>query len=102
MLTDYSSTQFDFGYLKKPVVYTHFDRDEFFSSHTYIPGYFTYEDDGFGEVVYDFDSTVDILIEYMENGCELKDKYLDRINGFYAYTDKNNSQRIFDEIKKLK
>lgn len=101
MLTDYSSTQFDFGYLKKPVVYTHFDKEEFFSSHTYVPGYFSYEEDGFGEVVYDLESTVDLLVEYMETGCQLKPKYLERIEGFYAYTDKNNSLRILEEIKKL-
>ena len=102
MLTDYSSTQFDFGYLKKPVVYTHFDREEFITSHTYVPGYFSYEEDGFGEVLYDLESTVNTLVEYMENGCELKPKYLERIERFYAYTDKNNCRRIFDEIVNLK
>ena len=102
LLTDYSSNQFDFAYLKKPVVYTQFDRAEFCSSHTYVPGYFSYEDDGFGEVVYDLDSTVNTLVEYMENDCALKDKYLERIESFYAYTDKNNCKRILEEIMKLK
>ena len=102
MLTDYSSTQFDFGYLKKPVVYAQFDKEEFCSSHTYVPGYFSYEEDGLGEVVYDIDSLIELLTNYMENGCELKDFYRDRIDRFFAFHDKNNCERIMQEILKLK
>ena len=51
LVTDYSSVQFDFAYLRKPVVYCQFDKEEFFSSHTYKEGYFSYERDGFGEVL---------------------------------------------------
>ena len=101
MLTDYSSTQFDFAYLRKPIVYTHFDKDAFFTSHSYVPGYFDYERDGFGEVVYDLDSTVAALIEYMENGCKLKDMYRERTDDFFAFSDKNNSKRVFERIKAL-
>ena len=50
MLTDYSSVAFDFAYLRKPIVYAHFDKEAFFSGeHSYTAGYFDYERDGFGE-----------------------------------------------------
>lgn len=95
ILTDYSSVAFDIAYLKKPVVYTHFD------SNHYAEGYFDYERDGFGEVEYTLEATVDRIIEYMENGCQLKDKYRQRIDSFFAFNDKNNCQRVYEKIIEL-
>ena len=97
MLTDYSSVAFDFAYLRKPIIYTQFDRDEFFNgTHSYVEGYYDYEKDGFGEVETEYDKVIDRIIEYMENDCKLKPKYLDRINSTFAYDDKNCSKRIVD------
>lgn len=102
ILTDYSSAVFDFAYLKKPILYTQFDKEEFFSgNHAYKKGYFDYERDGFGEVAYDYDSTVKLLIEYMSNGCRLKEKYRERIENFYLYFDRNNSRRVYEKISEL-
>ncbi len=101
ILTDYSSAVFDFAYLRKPVVYTHFDSETFFQGHTYDKGYFDYERDGFGEVLYDLDSTVNTLIDYMKNGCVLKEKYRERIDNFFAFNDQNNCQRILDKILEI-
>lgn len=99
VLTDYSSAVFDFAYLRKPVIYTHFDSQDFFGGkHTVKPGYFDFERDGFGEVEYDLDSTVNRIIEYMENSCQLKDMYRERIDDFFAYNDQNNCQRIYDKL----
>lgn len=99
VVTDYSSAVFDFAYMRKPVVYCQFDSDEFFSGkHSFTKGYFDYERDGFGEVEHDLDGTVDRIIEYMENGCVLKDKYRERIDNFFAFNDKNNCQRVYDKI----
>ena len=103
VLTDYSSAVFDFAYLRKPLLYTQFDKSEFYGGdHVGANGYFQFERDGFGEVAYDYDTTVDLLIEYIENGCVLKDKYRERIDSFFAFNDKNNCQRILDKILELK
>ena len=100
ILTDYSSVAFDFAYLRKPVVYAQFDQEEFFSGdHTYTKGYFDYERDGFGEVETDLNKTVDRLIEYMENGCKLKEQYRARIDAFFAYDDQNNCRRVYERIR---
>ncbi len=99
MLTDYSSVAFDFAYLRKPIIYTQFDKEAFFSGeHSYTAGYYDYERDGFGEVVYDIESTVDLIIDYMKNDCKIKDKYLKRINDTFAFSDKNCSERVYKKL----
>jgi CDP-glycerol glycerophosphotransferase (TagB/SpsB family) len=102
VLTDYSSAVFDFAYMRKPVVYAHFDKEEFFAGeHVYTPGYFDYERDGFGEVTYDLDSTVDTLISYIESDCKLKEEYSERIENFFAFSDKDNSKRVIEKTEEL-
>ncbi|MDO4921680.1 MAG: CDP-glycerol glycerophosphotransferase family protein [Phascolarctobacterium sp.] len=102
IITDYSSVAFDFAYLRKPVIYTQFDKEQVFSgSHIYSKGYFDYERDGFGEVEYDLEKTVDRIIEYMENDCTLKDKYRERIERFFAFNDRNNCRRVWEAIKSI-
>lgn len=102
IVTDYSSSVYDFLYLRKPIFYAQFDFNEFFSGkHICNKGYFDYERDGFGEVEYDLEGTVDRIIEYMESGCQLKDKYRERIDNFFAFNDQNNCQRVYEKILEL-
>lgn len=102
VVTDYSSAVFDFAYLRKPIVYCQFDKKEFFAGeHVYTKGYFDYEHDGFGEVEYDLDSTIDRIIEYVENNCELKPMYRKRIDDFFAFNDQSNCIRVVEKIKSL-
>ncbi len=99
ILTDYSSAVFDFAYLRKCVLYCQFDADTFFSgAHSYEKGYFDYERDGFGEVEYTLEGTVDRLIEYIENGCTLKDEYRARIDRFFAFSDGENCRRVYEKL----
>ena len=102
VVSDYSSAVFDFAYLRKPIIYCQFDREEFFGGeHVYTQGYFDYERDGFGEVEYDLASTVDRIIEYVENGCRLKPAYRARIDRFFAFHDCDNCKRVVDKILSL-
>lgn len=102
VITDYSSAVFDFAYLRKPVIYCQFDKDVFFSGgHAYTKGYFDYEKDGFGEVTYDLEQTIDTIIDYVDNGCALKDKYRKRIDDFFAFNDRNNCKRVVEKIMDL-
>ena len=99
VVTDYSSAVFDFSYLRKPLIYTQFDVDSFYAgAHIAERGYFNYERDGFGEVEYDLEGAVNRIIEYMENGCKLKDEYRARIDAFFAYDDKNNCERLYNKL----
>ncbi len=102
LISDYSSVPFDFAYLNKPVLYTQFDKDDFFSSHTYKEGYFSYEKDGLGPVVYNYEDTKKKMIEYINNNCKIEEKYKKRIDKFYKYNDKNNCERVYKEIINMK
>ena len=37
----------------------------------------------------------------MENNCQLKDKYRERIDKFFAFNDMNNCQRVYEAILAL-
>ncbi len=101
LVTDFSSVAFDFAYLNKPVIYTQFDADVFYEQQIYDKGYFSFEDDGFGPVCYDYESSVKEIVRFIENGCPLEQKYKKRIDEFYKFNDMNNCQRVYDEIIKL-
>ena len=98
MVTDFSSVAFDFAYLKKPVIYSQFDEDSFYRHHTWGKGYFTYREDGFGPITTTLDETVQTMIDYIESGCEMKPEYIEKVDNFFAYTDRNNRKRIYEAI----
>ena len=102
LVTDYSSVAFDFAYLNKPILYTQFDKDTFYKNHLYTKGYFKFEKDGLGPVIYDYEKAVEEIIKYIENDCKIEKKYQERINKFYKYHDQNNCKRVYEEILKLK
>ena len=92
MVTDFSGIQFDFAYMRKPLVYLH---------HKDIPqhyeeGTFFYDTMGFGEICHDNDELIDLLCEYMKNDCKMKETYIKRADDFFYYDDHNNCKRIYD------
>lgn len=92
MVTDFSGIQFDFAYMRKPLIYLH---------HKDIPqhyeeGTFFYDTMAFGEIAHDNDELIDLLCEYMENGCKMKEEYVRRADDFFYYRDRNNCKRIYD------
>lgn len=99
LVTDYSSVVFDFSYLKKPIIYTQFDRDEFFAGHSYDKGYFfNYEEDGLGPVANTYEDAVDAIVKTINNGNNLEAQYKQRGEEFFYVFDKNNSRRVLDAI----
>ncbi len=94
MVTDFSGIQFDFAYMRKPLVYLH---------HKDIPqhyeeGTFFYDTMAFGEIAHDNDELIDLLCEYMANGCKMKEEYVRRADDFFYYRDHNNCKRIYDTM----
>lgn len=103
MITDYSSVYFDFAYLKKTVIYSLFDISYLHlihSIHTGKDDYFNYDTMGFGPATYNYEDTVSALLNYVEKGCKMEKKYIERVDNFFEYSDKNNCKRIYDEIIK--
>lgn len=98
LITDYSSVAFDFSYLKKPVIYYQCSNDYHYDAEN---GYFNYETMGFGEVCREEGDLIELLIEYIENDCKMKDKFIKRVDDFFLYTDKNNCKRVHEAIKNI-
>lgn len=94
MVTDYSGVQFDFAYMRKPIIYYHPPK---LPPH-YKEGGFFYDTMGFGEICTEHQSLVDILCEYMQNNCQVKPFYLARQDDFFAYRDLKSCQRIYDDM----
>lgn len=102
MITDYSGVAFDFGYQRKPIVYSQFD-SIFTHDHTYgEESYFDFENEGFGPVAHTIDETIDRIIEYLENDCKQSDIYKKHADAFFPYDDYKNCERIYNEILKIK
>lgn len=98
MITDFSSVYMDFAYMKKPIIYYQFDKEEY-REKQYQEGYFDYDKDGFGEVLLQVDNVVNKIINYVENDYKVEAKYLDRMNDFFELHDKKNCERIYNKIK---
>ena len=101
LITDYSSTVFDFLYLKKPIAYLQFDYDEFFNGQIYGKTESNFEKDGLGPVYYDYESSVKGIIRMIETDGQMEKKYQKNVNSLFKYNDNKNCKRIFDEIKKI-
>lgn len=91
MVTDFSGVQFDFAYMRKPVVYLH---------HNDIPqhyeeGTFHYTTMGFGEICRTNEELIDTLCRYMQNDCQMPELYRRRADDFFYYSDHQNCERIY-------
>lgn len=95
LITDYSSVFFDFGYMEKPILYYHFDELH------YKRGYFSYKDDGFGDIFVKEDDLVNAIEEMFNNDFIISDFYKDRISDCFGVIDDNNCVRIYNKIKSL-
>jgi CDP-glycerol glycerophosphotransferase (TagB/SpsB family) len=98
LITDYSSVFFDFAYLKKPVIYYREDNEVFH----YDEGYFDFESMGFGDLIYDEDELVGKIEGYLADDCRMEDKYINRVDNFFKFTDKNNCKRVYDCLYKIR
>ena len=97
MVTDYSGIQYDFAYMRKPIVYYH----PVELPPPYQNGGMDYETMGFGPVIKEHGPLVQEICDSMERQCKLQKEYLERENDFFAFHDQNNCQRIHDYIQAL-
>lgn len=97
MVTDYSSASFDMLYQKKPVIYYWFDFQRFFASRGGI--LIDIDKDMPGEICFNYKEFVNVLLDYMNQGLKIDDKYIGVINEYFSYKDNMNSKRIFSVIE---
>ena len=97
MVTDYSGVQFDFAYMRKPIVYYHPAALPPF----YEESIYQYDSMAFGEICTEHNEIIDTLCEYMDNDCRCKDKYIKRADDFFEFDDFNSCERIYNAVDKF-
>lgn len=95
LITDYSSVQFDFAYMEKKILYYQFDEKKFYREH-YKKGYFDFRKMGFGKVCTGESDLIKNLRDFKTDKIFIKRK-----DTFFGHYDRNNSKRVFDEIRKI-
>jgi glycosyltransferase involved in cell wall biosynthesis len=98
-LSDYSSVLTEFAYIRRPVVYFQFDRDEFLGGgHTLSRGYFDYDEDGFGAVGH----TTTEVFAHMNAILQGREdpEYAARRESFFAFRDGRCCERVWQEVLK--
>ncbi len=96
LVTDYSSVFFDFAYMRKPMVFFHFDYDEYRKKH-FQTGYFEYKD-SFGPVVCEEKHLLEAVNAYVVNDFRMEKQYVDKIDYYFPMRDKHNCDRVFDAL----
>ena len=97
LITDFSSVFFDFAYMRKPILYFHFDEDEFYGKH-YDRGYFDYNEMGFGEICLSIDQVVEKIIYKIKDRMHVEAVYKKRMEAFFQLYDNKNCERIFEVV----
>ena len=98
LVTDFSSVFMDFAYMRKPMVFYQFDREDY-RKRQYRQGYFDYEKDGFGGVSINEQGVIDKIKYYIERDFEAEKKYTKRMKDFFPLYDTHNCKRIYEAIK---
>ncbi len=98
-VTDYTSVAFDMAFLRRPIVYFQFDRDDFYAGgHNWRPGYFDYDRDGFGPVTFNLRDAVGAVIELIERDGRPNDVLRARMVNAMPGADELACRRVFASI----
>lgn len=101
LITDYSSIAFDSAFVGSPTVYFQFDREDFFTNHPHRPGYFSYDEAGFGPVTTEAAATVAAVTAALtQHGSEWSE-YRRRAEEFFAFHDEGACARVFESMKEI-
>ncbi len=95
MITDYSSVAWDMYYLKKPVIFYQFDRDEYLNHQG---SYLEFPKELFGDQTMDHKTLIQLLAGYANSDFHEKQEFSKKRNQFFKYMDHKNSERIYRAI----
>ena len=96
MVTDYSGIQYDFAYMRRPVLYY---RPESLPPQ-YVEGFHS-EDMQLGPVYTGQQELVAALCRMMESGCHVDQETLKKINRFFPMKDREGCRRIYEKARSL-
>lgn len=100
MVSDFSSVQFDFAYMKKPIIYYQFDEKQYWGVHHDV-GYFDYRKDGFGPVVVDQQALFQEIDKALEMDGWMTPYYVQRVDTIFDTVDDQNCARNYRAIEEL-
>lgn len=101
LITDYSSVAFDYAYMKKPMLYFQFDADEFSKIQYAESDLYTYEQNGFGPVVYTEEEVVREVKKSIDNHLQIDELYLKRVEDFFVDFGKEHCKNTYELISEL-
>jgi len=96
MVTDYSGIQYDFAYMRRPILY--------YRPESLPPQYeegLHAEEMQLGPVCTRQGDLVDQMIRMMERGCPVDQEILAKIDRFFPYDDRDGCRRIYEKARKL-
>ena len=97
MVTDYSGIQFDFAYMKKPLVYFHSP----LLPPQYEESVYEYKTMAFGPICSEVEPLVDEIIKVLERNCRMEDKYRKRVDDFFSFSDHSSCERIYKAVEDM-
>lgn len=98
LITDYSGLAYDFAYTRKPLLYAHFDVEEFFALHPHAGSVFDFEATGFGPIAHNSDELIDLIDARFGENMIMGEAYKTRASEFFKFDDQNNSARTLEAI----
>lgn len=104
LITDYSSIFTDFVYMKKPIIYYQYDKEEFINKHisNYRKSYFDFEKDGFGKVLNKEEDLLKEINYFIKNNFQIRKNHLKKIQDFFIIYDNKNCERIYNYLMEVK
>ena len=99
LITDYTSVAFEFALLRRTVFYYQFDRESFYGgNHNWREGYFDYDRDGFGPVVFNEEDLINQVTQFVQNGAKTAAGYLGNMVRAIPEQDGCSCDRVFNCI----
>lgn len=96
MVTDYSGIHYDFGYMRKPIVY--YQPKEV--PMRFEEGAMKFATMAFGPVCTEYEDAVKHICDFMKTQCAMPEEYKRRADDFFAFDDFNSCERIYDAVLK--
>ena len=97
LITDYSNIFYYFIFLKKPVIFSFFNYDEYMKNNAY-KAYFNYKIKEFGPFCKDIKCTINEIIYEIKNNFILRNTFFKEINNFLNFPEDNNTDNILKSI----
>lgn len=95
LITDYSSTSWDFYYMNKPVIFFMFDRDEYVQTKgSYIDLY----TESIGRITTNIDSLLSQLKVTTFNYHDEVEHFMQKKNRYFKYIDQENCSRVMEVV----